>query len=396
MRSIKWFDGVHPAVARLLALGAWGVALVIISIRVWFKPGAHSVFTAFREAGAHWVNTGELYFHGSKFLYSPLAAAWFAPFSFLSENVAGITWRLLSGILLVVAVYTAAQIVWSQPGSRKGSWALVALLPLSLSNLNNGQANPLVLGLIVFSVVALLKEHWFLCSLCLAIASYFKIYPVALGLLLSTIFLRHLSWRLLLAIVGLFVVSLLMQRPSYVLGQYASWFEHLGGITRRSADESRAWRDAYFLLRMVGIPITPGAWILVEAFAGITIAAFCVWGIYHSWQKQRMIYAAFALGCVWMVLFGPATEAASYMLLGPSIIYGLFESWRSIAPKWTRVGMTAAYSGLLLADISDSWLRLKGQTVYARAFQPIVAVIFFVTLVAWLATDKYWRASQVD
>ncbi len=178
-----------------------------------------------------------------------------------------------------------------------------------------------------------------------------------------------------------------------MLGQYGSWFAHLFVITRRSADESRASRDAYFMLRKVRIPITPAAWVVLEVLAGMTIAAFCIRGVWRSWPEKRLIYAAFGLGCVWMVLFGPATEAASYILLGPAIIYGLFESCRSNAPNWIRFGVGTAYAGLLLADISDSWLRLKGQLVYARAFQPFVATLFLATLIVWLARDEYWRAT---
>ena len=392
MRTMRKLSDFQPAMGTLRPMigGAWALALGVISIRIWIKPNSHSVFTSFREAGAHWTQASDLYGHGSKFLYSPLAAAIFAPFSLLPENVAGIIWRLIGGIALFLATLTAAQTVWPAPAVRKWWWSLLALLPLSLTNLNNGQANPLVLALLLFSIVALLKEQWFFCALCLAVSAYFKIYPLALGLVLSTLFPKKLSWRLFLSVIAMFGISLLLQHRGYVLSQYSNWFDHLGGITRRSADESRAWRDAYLLLRLSRIPVTPRSWIGIEVLAGLSVGAFCLWGYYRKWQAERLIFAVFALVCAWMVLFGPATEAASYILIGPALIYGLFQSYRIQAAAWIRAGMTVSYLGLLLAEISDSWLRLKGQMVYARAFQPAVATIFLATLIAWLAADAHW------
>ena len=376
---------------RWLAWGAWGIALLVISIRVWFKPGAHSVFTLFRDAGASWVNSQNLYGEGSKFLYSPLAAASFVPFSFLPENVAGIVWRLLGGVALALAAYTTGKTVWSRPSeSNKSSWGLLLLLPLALSNLNNGQTNPLVLALTLGSIITILHKRWFLSALCIAVATYFKIYPVVIGLLLSIPFRRQLFWRLMLSLAGLFFLSLLLQRPSYVLDEYAHWFDHLGGITRRSAGESRLWRDVYFLLRAALVPITPRIWLAVEAASGIGIALFCAWGVWRQWQSARLIFAAVALGCAWMVLFGPAAEAASYLLLGPVLIYGLFQSLTTSPPSWVRIGMITSYAGLLAADICDSWLRAKYHFVYIRCLQPSIGLIFLTTTVAWLTADKYW------
>lgn len=388
----------HDALA-FFAWSAWGIGLIAISVRVWFKPASHSVFTIFRQAGAHWINAESLYGQGSgqgsKFLYSPLGAALFAPFSLLPENVAGITWRLICGSILMTAAYTIARMVWAKPSTAwKRSIALLALLPISVSNLNNGQANPFVLALILLSVVSLLRRYWFLCALCLGIATYFKIYPLALGLLLAVVFPRQLSWRVIIAVIGLFVLSLLLQHPSYVISQYADWVAHLGELHRRSADEFGRWRDAYFLLRMAHVPIAPRLWVVVEAISGFGIAAFCVWGTYRGWQTDRLIFAAVGLGCVWMVLMGPASEASSYMLVGPVLIYGLLQSWTPPLSRALRFGMTAAYSGLLVADICDSWLRLKAHSVYALSLQPIVASIFLATALAWLIADKYWTRPE--
>ena len=83
-------------------LGCWVLTLVVISLHAGINPGAHSVFIDYWNAGARWIRGEYLYPHRNQFLYSPLAAAWFAPFALLPQALGGILWRLLSAIALIL------------------------------------------------------------------------------------------------------------------------------------------------------------------------------------------------------------------------------------------------------------------------------------------------------
>lgn len=71
------------------------------------------------------------------------------------------------------------------------------------------------------------QSRWMTCAFCASFVVYWKIYQIAFALLLTVIFPKELSVRLLLELVGLFAVSLLLQKPSYVLKEYGSWFANL-------------------------------------------------------------------------------------------------------------------------------------------------------------------------
>jgi hypothetical protein len=49
----------------------------------------------------------------------------------------------------------------------------------------------------------------------------------------------------------------------------------------------------------------------------------------------------FDFGCCWMLLFGPATENCTYILLGPVLARAVWEGFHAPRPVWTR-GLLAA------------------------------------------------------
>src|SRR4029078_9975421 len=55
-------------------------------------------------SGKHWLASEPLYSGKRGFVYSPLVAAFFAPFSVLPVAAASILWRLLSAFIFVAAV----------------------------------------------------------------------------------------------------------------------------------------------------------------------------------------------------------------------------------------------------------------------------------------------------
>src|SRR5262249_52813425 len=90
----------------------------------------------------------------------------------------------------------------------------------------------------------------FCCSLaavCLALACLFKIYPIAIGLLLVVIYPGRFGWRLLLALVLGLGVPFLLQHPEYVATQYAGWLHHLQNDDRSGFPREYWYRDLRLL-----------------------------------------------------------------------------------------------------------------------------------------------------
>lgn len=379
-----------------LAVYAWTLAFLGVLVLAAIRPNEHSVFTDYWLAGGRWLLGERLYPYGNKFLYSPLAAAWFAAFAFMPLALSGVVWRILNVLAYSCAIGLGARAFWNEEGAARSlGYGMLALLPLSLSEWSNGQAGVLVAALIILSLVAAGDGRWQLVAAAIALSTALKIYPLALGLLLAVFYPRPLSWRLLVWLAGLFLLSLFLQHPRYAFAQYHNWLGRLGKDERRLAGPYGTWRDAWLLLRMIGVPLRIGAWSILQTATGLGAASFCVWGRRARWSKERSLIAVLVLGSVWMTLFGPATEAATYILLAPAVTFALITSCRQSSPVWLRAGMTTSYGMLLFADVCNSWIRPKHAVDLVHAIQPLAAVIFLLSAIAWLLADARWPASKI-
>src|SRR5262249_34702269 len=194
-----------------------------------------------------------------------------------SQNVSEVLWRLLLGLALPLSLWFNARALF---GFSKNTFGclLLLILPLTLSNLNQGQANLVLIVLLLIATAAALKSQWWMCAFCASLSVYWKIYPVVFAALLTTIFPNKLALRMFLALVGLFIISLLLQKPSYVLREYDSWLVHLASDRRRASEYYGKWRDFYLLLRLIGIPISIMWWKFVQVITTFVAAAICLLG----------------------------------------------------------------------------------------------------------------------
>src|SRR4029077_2048421 len=186
--SIPFLSGNRFEIA---VLGCWVLTLGVICLRAGINPGTHSVFIDYWQAGVRWMRGEFLYphRHNYQFFYSPLAAAFFAAFALLPQALGGILWRLLSAIALILGARISGRMAWpGTSGVQWTAWGLAALLPLSLGNLHNGQAGVLVTALLLFGIVFCASGRWQITAACFAIAIIFKLYPIALALLLVALY----------------------------------------------------------------------------------------------------------------------------------------------------------------------------------------------------------------
>lgn len=376
-----------------VAVVVWFLVLTGVVVKALLRPHAQSVFTNYWKAGAHWLQGETLYSSGSAFLYPPIAAAWFAPFALLPLVVGAILWRVLTTTAFFWATWTGARRILAETPRAIG-WGMLALVPLALGNINNGQAGILVAALMVFSLGAVADERWQLVAVAMAVAAAFKIYPLALGLLLVVFYPRQLLWRLIVWVAGLFALSLVLQHPAYALAQYQEWFAHLGGDERRLAETYGTWRDAWLILRVASVPMTPTGWLVLQALMGLAAAALCFWGRRSGWGRERCLFAALSLSSVWMTLFGPATESSTYVLLAPAVTWGLVTIWATAHANWLRAGMTLAYGLLVGANMINSWISPTRYVHLVHLVQPVGALVFLITAMAWLSFDSIWEKSE--
>ena len=371
----------------------WSAVLLGICIRIGFLSLGHDVFATYAEAGMRWIESQPLYSYTRGFVYSPLIAALFAPFSTCPIRFGGILWRLLTCSILLVGIFW-----WLKEelhtGIPKARYWLVFLLilPLSLGNFNNGQANPLVTGLLMIAIVCAHRRLWTISALCLGLTAYLKIYPLAVGLLLTLLYPRQLGWRLLVALLLMGALSFVLQEPGYVLEQYRRW------LTTRAADDRRANidiapRDFGMLLQAVHINVSSRILLIFQLLAGIGAALVCVYARIRNWAEDRLLIAVFSLGTCWMLLFGPSTEDATYAMIAAPLALALGQTFGQRVSGWVPRLFCVSYAVLLLGVILNAFFRLK-KTPLTMSVQPLGALIFLAATLVWLFSARFWRTTQ--
>jgi hypothetical protein len=377
---------------EILAIGVWAAILIVVSVRVFFWPNAHSVYPIFATAGRHWRDAQELYYpyfyqpEIDVYRYSPLVAALFLPLSQLPEGLGNVCWRwLCAGCYLGALGWWSRSVLPRDLTSPQQAVLFLLAAPLSIGCVNNGQSNVLLIGLLLAGVAAVGTERWGLAGACVALASFIKVYPLAIGFLLTAVYPRKFGSRFLLALGIGAVLPFLLQHADYVAQQYSHWYELLLADNRADRPVSMMCsRDLWLLIRLFHLPISMPTYRGIQLVLAGAVASLCLAGRWwvtgsrirknaggrpatrilanaataaKTWQavKSRRLHTMlFGLGIGWMVLCGPATESCTYILMAPVLAWAVLETWLEPRPLWSRV---IPWCSLCLFGISQigSW-----------------------------------------
>jgi hypothetical protein len=399
MSSSKWLR---------LAVTLWAVGLLVVSVRIVMKPRSHSVYPIFVEAGRDWLAGNDLYEHPhhgiDQFRYSPLVAASFAPLSLLSDRVGNLLWRWLNAAVLLGAMaWWVRTCLRRLNGGAGEAWSTDAVglvfaltMPMALGSLNNGQSNALIAGLMLAAVAGCRGGYWNLASMAIAVACLFKVYPIAVGLLLAVVYPRRLPWRLAVALALGAALPFLLQRPEYVAHQYGAWFRHMTGDDRQTWPLEATYRDLRLLFRLCLTPLSANAYRLIQLVAAAIIALICAVKSGNLLQGRReeqrpangdmqecdALLFLFALASCWMTVLGSATESCTYILLGPALAVVVVQAWLEGRPRWERTILAVSYGLLLIAQLS-SWFPF-GTQFHSYGPQPAGGLLFFIYLLVRL------------
>jgi hypothetical protein len=404
------------------AVAAWALVLGVVCIKAAGWPRSHSLYPVFAAAAQDWQAGEPLYRTTTPdaggldvYRYSPLVAALFTPFSVLPAPVGGVLWRLLNaGVCLTgLAWFCRAVLPRRLPRSQRAVVFLL-VLPLAVGNLHNAQSNPLVLGLVLGSVAATAERRWSLAAGCTALACLFKIYPIAVGLLLVVLYPRRFGPRLAAALVVGLALPFLLQDPPYVAAQYASWVDYLRGDDRSGLPLTLCYRDLPLLCRRWISPLDPGAYQVIQVLAGAGIALLCLAQRRRqyqaeasaggrpsltlrvsegaSWPERRLLIGLLGLGCCWMTVFGPATESCTYLLLGPTLAWALLETWLERRPLFARAWLAIAY-GLLVVTYMSCWFP-SGTRLQSLGLQPLAGMMLLAYLLAGMLRPSQQQAGD--
>lgn len=343
-----------------LAAIVWGIFLVVTTIQVVVSPREHSVYPILANAGESWSRREALYgdkratHHIEFYRYSPSIAAILAPLSRLSLRTGGLIWRLGSAWIFLVGLawwFRCLNPVDDGESRKRLGWLLLLTWPMSAASIHNSQSNPIVIGLLLIASAAVIRSRWSLAAFGIVAATAFKVYPISVGLLLVLIAAPRsftLGRRIGIGLILAAFFPFLTQRSGYVRLQYLEWMRYLRTDRRLGVTIDFAYRDLRLPFRAFGLAI-PDRHYMIAQLVGAAAAAVICWTL----TRRRMPIAsrtvsALGLGTLWMTLLGPATESCTYMLIAPSLAWGLIVSRREGHRTAFRF-LCAAYA-LFLAD----------------------------------------------
>jgi hypothetical protein len=370
----------RPGAWTIAATVLWTAALIILLVRTGLHPHRLSSLTTYLTGGAAWGASKPLYTDWRGFVYPPAIACFFSLFTHLPLAIAAVLWRTLTAAVFLfgLAAVLRSGVFHRIPAPFRGI-VFIAVLPLSIGNLDNAQANPLVAGLMMLSVAALQTEAWTLCAFAAAVAIAFKVYPVALALLLCLLQPGKLPWRIALILLSLALMPFALQDSHYVSGQYHEW------LRTRLADDRFHYpvKDApldlwYLLVRLGNLPLSRRVYEIIQVLAGMGLAALVWLQSRRGIPLRDNLASLYLLVSVWMLLLGPATENQTYVVLAPAAcLLAVQTLYFGSLP--VRILALSAY-GLLLTAVCRNSLFTSFKSPLFMAIQPVGALILLAAI----------------
>lgn len=350
--------------------------------------GGHSVYPVFAAAARHWWADKPLYadYHESEgidgYRYSPAFAVAFTPYILLPERVGEIAWNLTNLFLLFLGLEALLRHVLADEGftsSEKRSLFLVLALAGSAVGLWSAQSNALLTALILFSIVAVVRNSWWSAAWSSATAVFIKIWPLAWVMLLLVRWPRELFWRFAAACTALAAIPFFTRPPEIVCRQYKDWYLALTGTLQ---GRWPGYRDAWTVWEQLFPPVAPSAYKLLQLVAAFGVL---LWWLF-LWKKElkkentlsQTMLTGYGMWAAWQLLFGPGTEQLTYGLIAPATAWAVILSF---ARRQGRV--LALFAWCILALLSSGDIEQK--FTYLLPTPKIVLPLGVVLFVGWLA-----------
>jgi len=338
-----------PLASRVAVL-VWIVLIGGIGGRVIFsKPTSQTVLPIYLTAGQRWITGDDLYAPipgQDAYRNPPGVAAGFATLTPLPVKTAGLLWRALGAGVFLAGLFRLRRDL--APDLTPLSSAVLFMLAagLVLPALNNGQVNLLLAGSILHGSSAALRGRYWEAALWFGLGGWLKVYPLAVGLLVALVHPIRFAPKLVVVIVIGILVPFLFQDPQYVLDQYRSYLEYLGADDRTYATLYRVPRDWTVIPRVwLNVTVPPSVTKGVDLSVAFLAAGVVGWTALTTKDRRVIVGRALVLGSVWMTVFGPATEANTYVILaGPA-------AWVAVAATGRAKWFAGAGVTLLLMTI---------------------------------------------
>jgi len=363
----------------------WAVLFLVTAVMIVLDR-SRSVVPAYTIGSIHWIAGLGLYdgIGEGGFVYFPQAALLYLPIAILPDLMGEVVWRFVNIGVFAIGIHSFARLASGVSGKELFPLMTLVSIPLAWDCARNGQANLIITGLMLLSVVDTANCRWWRATLWIALAVAFKPLAIVLVLLLMAID-RPMTWRLALGMIALALAPFLTQAPSYVMQQYVSCMQNMSAASH-FAIAAPQWTTPFSALRIAGIDVPEHIQTAVRFIAALATLALC-------WVSRKRHDAAlsgvfvFSLAIVYLMLFSPRTENNTYAMLGPAI--AVFIARAFLIDKRLAAG---AFLGSLALALVGSFKIERFIAPHAQKIwlSPIIATCFaaFVILQLFAQPDK--------
>lgn len=362
---------INPALLLYLILA------IAVSVKTVISPVQHTVFPKLAARALNWWDAHPLYtlYEGlGRFPYSPSFAIALTPFALAGLRVGGIAWSLLGIAAYVWALRGMMQHVlpgrWSF--ERQAAFMAIAFIGL-IRGTWNAQSNALIIALLMVGLTCVARQRWWIGAAAMSGAVYIKVWPLVLPLLVAALFPRRFILPLGTMLIAGVALPFATQSPDVVIAQYKGWYAQLSTM---SGEVVGSYRDLWTALQLLGCPLGKSTWLGLQVLTGLGVLAWCLYLQRGGVPERRLLTLTLGMASCWMLIFGPAVEYNTVVVLAPVLGWGLLEALeRRLAP---RLAAAAYLTTMLLAAGAMERLLVR------------VAPLFITTLAVGTALFALW------
>lgn len=283
-----------------------------------FNNGAHDILSLVDPYPAEWVKSANF---RDWYLYSPTFGLFFLLFSTSGVGMyAGVyLWAMLNLFFFWFGFKSILNILDEKDALLCGGlyfFALLLVVNESMGTLTNLQSNAFIIGLSLLGVSWYVKGRYALSALALAVGFNFKLFPLAIALLLLMDFKPSFAALFILFSTAIFAIPLAILTSDFYFGILGHWVRIMLTDPVHSIFlglEPTLWSYGYR---------PDGTWFIAFMLANaLSIAAVAF--IAFKKSPERFVETVVPLALLFIILFNKRSERQSFIIITPVLVFVL-------------------------------------------------------------------------
>lgn len=316
-----WHRWKSLSKAEKVTVGIWLLVTILMVIKSITNPSNSTVSDEYLLGATRWLAKDDLYSGPVGFLYLPQFAFLYSVFTPFPLWASEALWRITQLLVMLLGLVAFSRLM-EKPGENSFVPLLtVAVICISTASFRNGQANIMMLGLLLLSTVSLVHKQWnrsaLFMTLGLIVKPTFIVYYLLAGVLN-----RPLYWRLPVGLLAALLIPMLFQGSTYVLEQHQNFIVMLEQAVRYGENGAKLTWAHFFAIfpQITGFSVSSEAQQLTRlVMALLTLAT--AWYASRKYPRVMAGYYIYALATCYLMLFNPRNETNDYALLSVAIGY---------------------------------------------------------------------------